>query len=57
LNSKSHSGVINLFGSEIVGKGLVSADLGKLLNRAHALRQKRDYDPQADFEFEDVENW
>jgi uncharacterized protein (UPF0332 family) len=55
LNAKSHSGTINLFGQEIVEKGKVPKELGRLLNKAHALRQKSDYDASADFEFTDVE--
>jgi uncharacterized protein len=55
LIAKSHSGTINLFSREIVEKGLVPKELGKIINKAHALRQKSDYDPSADFEFEDVE--
>jgi uncharacterized protein (UPF0332 family) len=55
LNAKSHSGTINLFGHEIVEKAKVPKELGRLLNKAHALRQKSDYDASADFEFADVE--
>lgn len=55
LNAKSHSGTINIFGQEIVEKGKVSKELGKTLNKAHALRQKSDYDANADFELADVE--
>jgi uncharacterized protein (UPF0332 family) len=55
LNAKSHSGTINIFGQEIVEKGIVPKDLGRILNKAHALRQKSDYDANADFELADVE--
>jgi uncharacterized protein (UPF0332 family) len=55
LSSKSHSGTINIFGQEIVEKGKVPKQLGKMLNKAHSLRQKSDYDASADFEFTEVE--
>lgn len=55
FNAKSHSGTINIFGQEIVEKGIVPKDLGRILNKAHALRQKSDYDANADFELADVE--
>jgi len=55
LSAKSHSGTINIFGQEIVEKGKVPKELGRILNKAHALRQKSDYDASADFEMEDVE--
>lgn len=55
LNAKSHSGTINIFSQEIVEKGKVPKELGRILNKAHALRQKSDYDASADFEMEEVE--
>jgi uncharacterized protein (UPF0332 family) len=55
LSAKSHSGIINIFGHEIVEKSVVSRELGRILNKAHALRQKSDYDANADFELADVE--
>jgi uncharacterized protein len=55
LSAKSHSGTVNIFGQEIVEKGIVPKELGRILNKAHALRQKSDYDANADFEMEDVE--
>ena len=54
FKTKSHSGMITVFSKEIVEKGLVSKVYGKRLNDAYDLRQKSDYDPNADFEFEDV---
>jgi uncharacterized protein (UPF0332 family) len=55
LNAKSHSGAINIFSQEVVEKGKVPKELGRILNKAHALRQKSDYDANADFEMADVE--
>jgi uncharacterized protein len=55
LSAKSHSGTVNIFGQEIVEKGIVPKELGRILNKAHALRQKSDYDANADFEMADVE--
>jgi uncharacterized protein (UPF0332 family) len=54
LSAKSHSGTISLFGRNIVEKGLVPRNFGRLLNDAHDLRQKSDYDAQADFELPDI---
>jgi uncharacterized protein (UPF0332 family) len=57
IKAKSHSGTITLFGKEIVAKGLIPKALGKRLNEAYDLRQKGDYDPNADFEYEDIEKF
>jgi uncharacterized protein len=55
LSSKTHSGTINIFGQEIVEKGIVPRKLGKILKGAHDLRQKADYSAGIDFELTDVE--
>jgi uncharacterized protein (UPF0332 family) len=55
LSAKSHAGTVNIFGKEIVEKGLVSRELGSMFNRLRTLRHKSDYDPDADFELADVE--
>ncbi len=34
LSTKSHSGTINIFGQEIVEKGKVPKELGRILNKA-----------------------
>jgi uncharacterized protein (UPF0332 family) len=38
LSAKSHSGTINIFAQEIVEKGKCPKELGRILNKAHALR-------------------
>lgn len=55
LEAKSHSGTHSIFGKEIVEKGMVPKDFGRIINKTHALRQKSDYDARSDFEFKDVE--
>lgn len=55
LSAKTHSGTINIFGKEIVEKGVVPRELGKILKDTHDLRQKADYSAGIDFELADVE--
>ena len=40
---RTHSGLIGAFGQHLVKNGLVSKDMGRLLNRAHEIRQAADY--------------
>lgn len=40
---RTHSGLISTFGNLLVKNGPVSKDLGRLLNRAHEIRQVADY--------------
>lgn len=40
---RTHSGLIGAFGKFLVKDGPVSKDLGRLLNRAHEIRQLADY--------------
>ncbi len=40
---RTHSGLIGAFGSHLVKNGFVSKDMGRLLNRAHEIRQIADY--------------
>lgn len=41
--SRTHSGLIGAFGQFLVKNGRVPRDLGRLLNRAHEIRQIADY--------------
>lgn len=41
--ARTHSGLIAAFGKYLVKNGPVSKDMGRLLNRAHELRQAADY--------------
>jgi uncharacterized protein (UPF0332 family) len=41
--ARTHSGLIGAFGQHLVKNGLVSKDMGRLLNRAHEIRQAADY--------------
>ena len=40
---RTHSGLIGAFGNYLVKNGPVSKDMGRLLNRAHEIRQVADY--------------
>jgi uncharacterized protein (UPF0332 family) len=40
---RTHSGLIGAFGNYLVKDGLVSKDMGRLLNRAHEIRLIADY--------------
>jgi uncharacterized protein (UPF0332 family) len=40
---RTHSGLIGAFGNHLVKNGRVSRDMGRLLNRAHEIRQVADY--------------
>lgn len=40
---RTHSGLIGAFGNYLVKNGAVSKDMGRLLNRAHEVRQIADY--------------
>lgn len=40
---RTHSGLISAFGNHLVKNGPVSKDMGRLLNRAHEIRQLADY--------------
>lgn len=40
---RTHSGLIGAFGNYLVKNGPVSRDMGRLLNRAHEIRQIADY--------------
>ncbi|MBI4332063.1 MAG: HEPN domain-containing protein [Chloroflexi bacterium] len=55
LTAKSHAGTISLFGKEIAEKGIVPKDLGRNLHRAFDLRQKGDYEAEAEIEWEEAE--
>ncbi|MEM2914565.1 MAG: HEPN domain-containing protein, partial [Candidatus Bathyarchaeia archaeon] len=55
LKARSHAGVKSLFGEHIVKKGVIDEEFGKAFSRAFDLRQKSDYEVQAEFKIEDVE--
>ncbi|MBW6477358.1 MAG: HEPN domain-containing protein [Chromatiales bacterium] len=45
--ARTHSGLISTFGKHLVKGGLVSKELGRILNRAHEIRQVADYQGDA----------
>jgi len=53
---KTHSGLRELFGKEIVLKGLAEKQLGKSLSEAFSMRQASTYDVYAEFGKEKVED-
>lgn len=44
---RTHSGLIGAFGNHLVKNGPVSTDMGRLLNRAHEIRQAADYNEES----------
>ncbi len=44
---RTHSGLIGAFGNFLVKNGPVSKDMGRLLNRAHEIRQVADYNGES----------
>lgn len=44
---RTHSGLIGAFGNYLVKNGPVSKDMGRLLNRAHEIRQVADYNGES----------
>jgi len=44
---RTHSGLISAFGQHLVKQGKVSKDFGRLLNRAHEIRQIADYNGES----------
>ena len=56
LSSLKHSGLISLFHREIVNKGILDKELGKILERAFANRTEGDYKDRKVFDAEQVES-
>ena len=44
---RTHSGLIAAFGNYLVKNGPVSKDMGRMLNRAHEIRQVADYNGES----------
>ncbi len=56
LAPKTHKGMIQLFGKHVVGEGLVSREIGKILTEAHEQRELADYHALAgSFDKDEVE--
>ena len=56
LSSLKHAGLISLFHREIVNKGILDKEFGKILERAFANRTEGDYKDRRVFEAEQVES-
>jgi len=55
VTCKSHKGVINQFGENVVKKGLVDRRFGRYLSKAYELRLESDYDFYSVITEEDAE--
>jgi uncharacterized protein (UPF0332 family) len=56
FSSVKHAGLISLFHREIVNKGILDKEFGKILERAFANRTEGDYKDRRVFEVEQVES-
>jgi Uncharacterized conserved protein related to C-terminal domain of eukaryotic chaperone, SACSIN len=56
LSSVKHAGLISLFHKEIVNKGVLEKEFGRILERAFANRTEGDYKDRRVFETEQVES-
>jgi hypothetical protein len=56
-SSSKHSGVLSLFQSHIIQKGLVSQEYGKFYSRLFKYRLKADYEDFAELDGMEVKNW
>lgn len=56
FSSLKHSGLIALFHKEIVNKGILDKEYGKILERAFAYLTEGDYKEKRSFEREQVES-
>lgn len=56
LSSVKHAGLISLFHKEIVNKGVLEKEFGRILERAYANRTEGDYKDRRIFEMEQVES-
>lgn len=52
--ARTHSGLIGAFGYHLIKPGLITKDLGRLLNRAYEIRQAADYNGET-VEVEDAQ--
>lgn len=57
LSSAKHAGLISLFHKEIVNKGVLENEFGKILERAFANRTEGDYKDKRVFELEQVKSF
>ena len=56
LDSPKHSGIISLFNLHFVKEGIVSKDIGKILNELFEIRSESDYEDERIFSKEEAEN-
>jgi uncharacterized protein (UPF0332 family) len=55
FTSKSHGGLVSLFGKHIIQTGLMPKEFAVILARAQNMRQKSDYEVFTHFEQDEVE--
>ena len=56
FSSGKHAGLISLFHREIVNKGIIEKEFGKILERAYANRSEGDYKDRKIFEVEQIQS-
>jgi uncharacterized protein (UPF0332 family) len=56
-SSSKHSGVVSLFGEQIVNKGLANKEFGRFYNRMFRHRHKGDYQDFVQFDPQEIELW
>ena len=56
INSKTHSGLVSLFGKHVIQKGTMPKEFAGILAKALDMRQKSDYEVFTEFEETEVRN-
>jgi uncharacterized protein (UPF0332 family) len=54
INTKTHSGAIQMFGLHFVSKGLIKEDTGNFYTKLYSMRHKGDYEDYFDYDENDV---
>ncbi|MEM3368494.1 MAG: HEPN domain-containing protein [Nitrososphaerales archaeon] len=54
IATKTHSGLVSLFGEHIIRKGIMPGDFAEILAKALDMRQKSDYEVFTEFREEEV---
>ncbi len=54
LDTKTHNGVIRLFGLHFIRTGIIKSGFGELYSTLFEMRQDADYEVEVDYEEQDV---
>jgi len=54
ITTKTHSGLVSLFGEYVIKKGIMSGEFAEILAKALDMRQKGDYEVFTEFKEEEV---